>query len=284
MNPVAIWIGLISYPLYLWHWPILSFLQIIKGKIPHHDARLLAVLLSFALAWLTYRFIERFIRRKKVSTKLSVSLSLVMLVVAAFGYSAKYFDGYPNREVVQLSTINPEDSGVGELPEVINECGVPENIARKIAYCFRDQRDPIRYVMIGDSKSASLISGTVRTSTEDGRWMMIGGFNEHGAVGSFISTHPYYKQFQPFIPVAVDSVNAMDNIEVAVLVGAARTLGQYDNERNLWGALDDKRSSYEEGTAALETTVERLVRGGNKKGNLYTIFPKISKRIESNLI
>ena len=31
MNPLAIWIGLISYPLYLWHWPILSFLRIVEG-------------------------------------------------------------------------------------------------------------------------------------------------------------------------------------------------------------------------------------------------------------
>ncbi len=58
MNPIAVWFGLISYPLYLWHWPILSFLQIIEGEMPHRDARIIAVTLSIFLAWFTYRFIE----------------------------------------------------------------------------------------------------------------------------------------------------------------------------------------------------------------------------------
>src|SRR5690606_21377535 len=33
-NPVMVWIGLISYPLYLWHWPLFSMGRIIKGGEP----------------------------------------------------------------------------------------------------------------------------------------------------------------------------------------------------------------------------------------------------------
>jgi len=80
INPISIWFGLISYPLYLWHWPILSFLQIMEGEIPHITARIAAVLLSILMAWLTYRFIERPIRFG-VNNKKWVKL-LVVLVVA----------------------------------------------------------------------------------------------------------------------------------------------------------------------------------------------------------
>ena len=31
-HPAVVWVGLISYPLYLFHWPILSFLHIVKGE------------------------------------------------------------------------------------------------------------------------------------------------------------------------------------------------------------------------------------------------------------
>jgi hypothetical protein len=52
-------IGLISYPLYLWHWPILAFLQIWTfGELSWLE-KIVALAASVALAWLTYRLIER---------------------------------------------------------------------------------------------------------------------------------------------------------------------------------------------------------------------------------
>lgn len=33
-NPILVWIGLISFPIYLWHWPLLSFARIICGEVP----------------------------------------------------------------------------------------------------------------------------------------------------------------------------------------------------------------------------------------------------------
>lgn len=57
-NQVMVWIGLISYPLYLWHWPLLSFLMIQEGE-PSRVERIGAVFIAVVLSWLTYRFIEK---------------------------------------------------------------------------------------------------------------------------------------------------------------------------------------------------------------------------------
>lgn len=57
-SPPLVWTGLISYPLYLWHWPLLVFFGIIKFAPLTLLERGLIVGLSFALAWLTYRFVE----------------------------------------------------------------------------------------------------------------------------------------------------------------------------------------------------------------------------------
>ncbi len=54
-------IGLISYPLYLWHWPLLSFASILRIG-DDWKVRLFAVLASAVLAIFTYRYIERPIR------------------------------------------------------------------------------------------------------------------------------------------------------------------------------------------------------------------------------
>ena len=87
MNPVAVWFGLISYPLYLWHWPILSFLQIVEsGAFPHRNARIIAVVLAILLAWLTVRFVEKPLRfgRRNVHLKV-VGLTGAMIFVGAVG-------------------------------------------------------------------------------------------------------------------------------------------------------------------------------------------------------
>ncbi len=64
-HPLMVWIGLISYPLYLFHWPILSFLHIIKGEKPGDGYLAGALVLSFLLAAGTYYFVEKRIRYAK---------------------------------------------------------------------------------------------------------------------------------------------------------------------------------------------------------------------------
>lgn len=64
---VFVWLGLISYPLYLWHWPILSFLHTLAGGMPLASIRAAALLAAVVLAWLTYVFIEHPIRVQPTS-------------------------------------------------------------------------------------------------------------------------------------------------------------------------------------------------------------------------
>jgi peptidoglycan/LPS O-acetylase OafA/YrhL len=44
-NNWMVFIGLISYPLYIWHWPILSYLRILEAKVPSVQIRLVAIFL-----------------------------------------------------------------------------------------------------------------------------------------------------------------------------------------------------------------------------------------------
>lgn len=112
MNPIAVWFGLISYPLYLWHWPILSFLQIVEGEIPHINARILAVLFSILLAWLTYIFIERPIRSSVLSVKVWTKLFVMLAFVGSIGLYVMYNDGVPQRgHVVKYEKVNAEFVG-----------------------------------------------------------------------------------------------------------------------------------------------------------------------------
>ncbi len=61
---VLVFVGLVSYPFYLWHWPLLSFQRIVWPSSASVAVPLSLVLVSFLLAWLTYRFIEQPIRHE----------------------------------------------------------------------------------------------------------------------------------------------------------------------------------------------------------------------------
>jgi peptidoglycan/LPS O-acetylase OafA/YrhL len=77
-------IGLVSYPLYLWHWPILAYARIIEGAIPSRVITCGALAASFALAYLTYWYIEKPIRfgRKTyhAAATLLCTLTLVLII------------------------------------------------------------------------------------------------------------------------------------------------------------------------------------------------------------
>jgi peptidoglycan/LPS O-acetylase OafA/YrhL len=97
--PPVVWVGLISYPLYLWHWPLLSFARIAVVGYPSGVVRLLLVAISVVLAWATYRFVEwpiRFASRPRWAVP---ALSAVMVAVAAVGWSTHLAAGYIERPI-----------------------------------------------------------------------------------------------------------------------------------------------------------------------------------------
>lgn len=86
-NSILVKIGLISYPLYLWHWPILSFLRIEYSGLPSVEVRLAAITLSIVLASLTYGYVELNIRKKYNSNLYSLSMFIILFVM---GLTATY--------------------------------------------------------------------------------------------------------------------------------------------------------------------------------------------------
>jgi peptidoglycan/LPS O-acetylase OafA/YrhL len=103
-KPALVAVGLISYPLYLWHWPLLSFARIFEGQSPAVSMRLAAVGVSVALAWATYRLIETPIRHGALgAVRTGAALSAGMIALALVGYTTRA--GVP-RSVAQQLVVN----------------------------------------------------------------------------------------------------------------------------------------------------------------------------------
>ncbi len=83
-------IGLVSYPLYLWHWPLLAYAQILSGGVPAAGVRLGLLLCALLLAWATYRGVERPFRARPIErfpVALTLGLMGAVFASALLGYA-----------------------------------------------------------------------------------------------------------------------------------------------------------------------------------------------------
>lgn len=106
-HPVMTWFGNISYPLYLWHWPLLAYAQILQPGLPSLEVRIAAVVTSVLLAWFTYQSIERPIRFGSVGNRPVVLLSAAMAIIGGVGIGMVLNSGYPQREIINFGKYLP---------------------------------------------------------------------------------------------------------------------------------------------------------------------------------
>jgi len=84
-HPAAVWVGLISYPLYLFHWPALSFVHIIKGSHPADIYLAGALIVAFLLTIFTYYLVEKPCRFSKSKATI-LFLSGAFILTGFFGF------------------------------------------------------------------------------------------------------------------------------------------------------------------------------------------------------
>ena len=156
-NPIAIFIGLISYSFYLVHWPIVTLYKIKTGADLANYEQLFIFLSALVSAYLMYVFVERPFRKKSffksqeeisgamvglVATSISLFFSLVVILVV-------YLDGLPLRKSVQITSVNiqsPEEMSRARRFLLKKSC---QNF--KKLKCGKVKRNRRNVLVIGDS-------------------------------------------------------------------------------------------------------------------------------------
>lgn len=167
-NRIAVFFGLISFPLYLWHWPLLTFAYLINGETPHREIRVLLVLASVGLAWATYRFVECPVRARG-GTNVKVSILVTVLIgVGAVGYLTYRADGLESRPggtTTVLSGDTAHEYFFDYMGEHYYECAPPalaDNapVAHGYPQCFQSKsHHDVDIAIIGDSHAEHIFPG-----------------------------------------------------------------------------------------------------------------------------
>lgn len=104
-NRLLVWVGLISYPLYLWHWSLLSFARIVGSGVPTREIRIAIVLVSFISAYLTYWLIEKPIRSRNSVFKNVTLLCLMVIFMVTLGYYSYIKEGFPKYRLIEFQSL-----------------------------------------------------------------------------------------------------------------------------------------------------------------------------------
>jgi peptidoglycan/LPS O-acetylase OafA/YrhL len=81
-NGISVWLGKISYPLYLWHWPVLVLPIALLARDLLLWERITALLVTVLLADLTTRFVEEPLRERNLSARKVVAGTLAAMALA----------------------------------------------------------------------------------------------------------------------------------------------------------------------------------------------------------
>lgn len=157
-----VFIGLISYPLYLWHWPVYSFYRSIFSGSPSTNELLILMALALVLAILTYYLLENPLRHSEKRSITTIILAVVVFGSGVFGFVTYSMNGIKERSV---------NKSAGEYASVTNvydyykygellRGGICHSVLLKNAIsngCIKNSRNNI--FIIGDSYAAALYNG-----------------------------------------------------------------------------------------------------------------------------
>lgn len=165
-----VYIGLVSYPLYLWHWPVLFYVRVLTSNRDTFWSIALAVLISIAAAIATYIFIEKRVRKSSAKKTLSLMLFGILILVGFLGYGVYQKEGFPNRyplleqQARNVGSFTWNEEGYNFSADCVVKLG-----QKFTQYCNLMKMDsPPTAILIGDSTANHFYHGLSVALSEKG--------------------------------------------------------------------------------------------------------------------
>lgn len=291
-NRLAVFVGKISYPLYLWHWPLLAFLYIVNIEKPEPPIRLVIAAIGFVLATATWQLVETPIRKRYNNNRTALVLLALMASIGFAGWFIGHATSLDDRTVNRINAGSVvRASGIDNPPLPVYDCAVPDSTAKLFRNCVQERGGPVRMVLLGDSKADALYQGVMRSSRSDARWLYLGGADAttFGAPQPLISDNAAYARVQPQSKAAIDYILSNKDVRIVLYATALRNVYQLDDNGGagrLFRSYDNRFLTKLSGSPligpAKEAVVEavgRLVRGGKTVAILADNPPLPSLRL-----
>lgn len=159
--PIFVWIGLISYSLYLWHWPVLVYTKMFIPE-PNTLQTVFLIVVPVILAWGTYRLVELPFKRKQLFPG---QRSMIRAGVAALALTVGIGYGMTtlNSEARSPDYVQPLFEAERNLGDRYTECLKTKtfDVILHDGPCelgITDESQPPSFVLLGDSHAGTIVS------------------------------------------------------------------------------------------------------------------------------
>nr|WP_121633171.1 acyltransferase family protein [Tropicibacter alexandrii] len=167
-HPVAVFFGLISYSLYLWHWPVYTLSAYLRDGYANMAEALVWMALSVGLGWLSWRLVEQPVRRARRLPGLAVLGGTAVLSLSALAMGGLVFkaNGLPDRFGQQASI---HIAASGDFLQDFSRCYVADTLPLDgLEVCPIGPEGAPRVLVWGDSHVRAFHAGLDLAAHEAG--------------------------------------------------------------------------------------------------------------------
>jgi peptidoglycan/LPS O-acetylase OafA/YrhL len=279
---MVVWVGLISYALYLWHWPALVFLRLASAQPPSVEARFAAIGVAVVLAWLTFELVDKPIRYGPHASRKALALCTIAAVTGIVGAAVYHLNGMPSRFAGSLQKLAAFQYDYrADYRE--GTCFLRTD---QDASAFQDCSNPLpragapSIVLWGDSHAAHLYPGLKASLEANVKLTQLTASQCPPIVGLILDGRPQCKAINDYVLRRI-GVERPDRVILAALWN-----GGYDSSR----IVDTIRALREQGVRDIELIgpvphwKDGLPRALYREALQDTLLHRIPRRTRSGLI
>jgi peptidoglycan/LPS O-acetylase OafA/YrhL len=281
-----VFIGLISYPLYLWHWVLLSFIYISEAEELSVKLKIGVLIISIVLAWLTYFLVEQNVRFKK-SKFVSIGLLIALLLAGVFGYIVVINHGYPARfyikenwqegevgnEAYRKKGLIVQQNCIDKYKEILDS-DLSTRKLEKYGFCLiQNNLIPPTVLLLGDSHANQLYSGLVTNIYLSKENILNLG---RGTCHPYVNLTFQDKKCNKFVNEALKMVIESQTISTIIITSKEFKQKKISNFKKIFGTSkinDDDR--YNEIQNSMRNTFTQLI-NANKKIVFILDIPELN--------
>jgi len=267
-NRYLVFIGLISYPLYLLHWPLIAMVNIINPKaFSLMSVKIFLLMLSIFLAFLIYRWVETPIR--KSSNKIALLLVSVMIIV-----SVQALKGYKKGFLPAIA----RDVQAYQVMQAVSDWEYPGKLTPLLlkGFTFYEQKSgPEKVIFLGDSNVQQYAPRIARLFEKNGNGLKSAIFATYPSWFPIPNTHsPSYPHHEGIMEAALELARNPDVTDVVI---GAQWLGYFNGETKHYHEKDGVRDSIGSVTGKLSACDDliKMIQGFIRDGKQVYLLSNI---------